>query len=205
MTRSYGSKAIPVELWPAPPNSPSKEARDCIIAMGKTSENVAGSYGVSWKDQGDSAAGSHSKASEAQKEGLFDTEIVPSDVENPPEQGLEDGQKLRHELETMAKDDCIRHNTKVESMAKLKHVFNPDGASTAGNSWQFLDGAAAVLMMRQSTATNLGRSSSVMGPWVSSHKLQAWLQMRWESVLPSLFSSSYPLPVLGQKTWAFGR
>ena len=148
--------------------SPVKEARDCIMAMGMTSENVAERYGVSRKDQDAFGADSHRKASEAQKKGLFDKEIVPVEVENPPEQGPEDGKEVQLEAETVSKDDGIRHNANVESMAKLKPVFKPDGASTAGNSSQISDGAAGVLMMRRDTATSLGLTSSIKGKWVSS-------------------------------------
>lgn len=168
MSRNYGSKAVPVELWPELRNSPSKEARDCIMAMGMTSETVAERYGVSRGDQDEFAAESHRKASKAQREGFFDKEIVLVQVYNFLAEGLEDGQEVKLEKETVARDDGIRHNANVESMAKLKPVFKPDGASTAGNSSQVSDGAAAALMMRRSTATELGLSSSIFGKWVSS-------------------------------------
>ena len=168
MTRNYGSKAVPVDLWPALRDSPVKEARDCIMAMGMTSENVAERYGITREDQDTFAAESHRKASRAQKEGLFDKELIPIEVENPAEQGPEGEEEVKLEKETITKDDGIRHNANVESMAKLKSVFKPDGASTAGNSSQISDGAAAVLMMRRDTATSLGLTSSIMGKWVSS-------------------------------------
>ena len=53
-------------------------------------------------------------------------------------------------------------------MAKLKPVFKPDGASTAGNSSQVSDGAAAALMMRRSTAEALGLRDSIIGKWVGT-------------------------------------
>lgn len=168
MTRNYGSRAVPVELWPALRVSPAKAARDCIMAMGVTSENVAERYGITREDQDMFAAESHRKASRAQKDGLFNKEIICVEVENPPEEGPGDGTEVKLEKETISKDDGIRHNANVESMAKLKPVFKADGCSTAGNSSQISDGAAAVLMMRRSTATSLGLTTSVIGKWVSS-------------------------------------
>ena len=164
MTRNYGSRAIPVILWPALKDSPDKDARDCIMPMGITSENVAARYGVSRADQDAFAAQSHQKASKAQKEGLFDAEIVPvntkwKDPDNPdsPEKEI-----------TVTKDDGIRPNATIESLAKLKPAFKEDGTSTAGNSSQISDGAAATLLMRRSTATELGLGSSIIGKWAGT-------------------------------------
>lgn len=166
MTRNYGSRAIPTQLWDGLKNSERKEARDCIMSMGDTSENVAKRYGVSREDQDAFAAQSHLKASKAQKEGLFDKEIVPVKVK---QYDLEDKEKTGTPKEVVVdKDDGIRHNASVESMAKLKPVFAKDGFSTAGNSSQVSDGAAATLLMRRSTATELGLTSSIIGKWVGT-------------------------------------
>lgn len=166
MTRNYGSRAIPTQLWEGLKNSERKEARDCIMSMGDTSENVAKRYGVSREDQDAFAAESHLKASKAQKEGLFDKEIVPVKVK---QYDLEDKEKTSEPKEVVVdKDDGIRHNASVESMAKLKPVFAKDGFSTAGNSSQVSDGAAATLLMRRSTANELGLTSSIIGKWVGT-------------------------------------
>lgn len=166
MTRNYGSRAIPTILWDGLKNSERKEARDCIMSMGDTSENVAKRYGVSREDQDAFAAESHRKASKAQKEGLFDKEIVPVKVK---QYDLEDKEKTGEAKEVVVdKDDGIRHNASVENMAKLKPVFAKDGFSTAGNSSQVSDGAAATLLMRRSTATELGLTSSIIGKWVGT-------------------------------------
>ncbi|MCJ1439546.1 MAG: hypothetical protein MMC23_000025 [Stictis urceolatum] len=164
MTRNYGSRAIPTVLWPRLKESQDKDARDCIMPMGITSENVAKRYGVTRADQDAFAARSHQKAAKAQVAGLFDSEIVPvttlwKDVDNPDGPGQEI---------TVTKDDGIRANASVESMAKLKPAFKPDGSSTAGNSSQVTDGAAATLLMRRSTATELGLASSIVGKWAGS-------------------------------------
>lgn len=166
MTRNYGSRAIPTILWDGLKNSERKEARDCIMSMGDTSENVAKRYGVSREDQDAFAAESHRKASKAQKEGLFDKEIVPVKVK---QYDLEDKEKTGEAKEVVVdKDDGIRHNASIENMAKLKPVFAKDGFSTAGNSSQVSDGAAATLLMRRSTATELGLTSSIIGKWVGT-------------------------------------
>lgn len=166
MTKNYGSRAIPVNLWEELRKSERKEARDCIMAMGDTSENVAKRYGVSREDQDAFAVESHRKASKAQKEGLFDKEIVPVKVR---QFDLEDKEKTGEAKEVVVdKDDGIRHNASIEGMTKLKPAFSKDGASTAGNSSQISDGAAATLMMRRSTATELGLASSIIGKWVGT-------------------------------------
>lgn len=164
MTRNYGSRAIPQDLWEGLRESEVQDARDCIMPMGLTSENVAKRYGVSRADQDAFAAESHHRASRAQKGGLFDGEIVPvtvkqSDLEAPDQPSKE---------VTVDKDDGIRHDISVEKMAKLKPAFAKDGTSTAGNSSQVSDGAAATLLMRRSTANELGLSGSIIGKWVAT-------------------------------------
>jgi acetyl-CoA acyltransferase 1 len=165
MTRNYGSRAIPTVLWPELRNSNNKDARDCIMPMGLTSENVAARYEISRDDQDAFATNSHLKASKAQQEGLFDREIVPVtttwlDPDAPAEQP---GKTIK-----VDKDDGIRHNASIEGMKKLKPAFKEDGSSTAGNSSQISDGAAATLLMRRSTANELGLSSSIIGKWVAT-------------------------------------
>jgi acetyl-CoA acyltransferase 1 len=167
MTRNYGSRAIPTQLWEELKKSPVQDAQDCIMPMGLTSENVAKRYGVSREDQDAFAVESHRRASKAQMSGAFDGEIVPvkvmqSDLENP-EGPMKEA--------IVDKDDGIRHEISVEKMAKLKPAFSKDGSSTAGNSSQVSDGAAATLLMRRSTATELGLSSSIIGKWVATQTM----------------------------------
>jgi acetyl-CoA acyltransferase 1 len=164
MTRNYGSRAIPTQLWEELKKSPVQDAKDCIMPMGLTSENVAKRYGVSREDQDAFAVESHRRASKAQKSGAFDGEIVPVKV---MQTGLENPDGPMKEA-TVDKDDGIRHEISVEKMAKLKPAFSKDGSSTAGNSSQVSDGAAATLLMRRSTATELGLSSSIIGKWVAT-------------------------------------
>ena len=69
---------------------------------------------------------------------------------------------------TVEKDDGIRATT-VEKLAAMKPAFDPEqGTATAGNSSQISDGAAALTMMRRSTATALGLSGSILGKWGGS-------------------------------------
>lgn len=168
MTKNYGSKAVPTHLWPELKESNISEARDCIMSMGITSENVAERYCVSRADQDAFGAASHLRASKAQQEGLFDKEIVPVSVTNASGEG--DGSPMPQPAETVVvgKDDGIRHNASAESMAKLKPVFKDTGTTTAGNSSQISDGAAAALMCRRSVATELGLSSSIIGKFAGS-------------------------------------
>lgn len=167
MTRNYGSRAIPVDVWPELKESPVKDAVDCVMPMGLTSENVAERYGVGRKEQDEFAVESHRRAAKAQAEGLFDAEIVTVNTrfQEVDKQGNKVGEEQRI---SVSRDDGIRANASYEAMAKLKPAFKLDGASTAGNSSQVSDGAAATLLLRRSTATELGLTSSIVGKFVAA-------------------------------------
>ncbi|KAI1273904.1 Thiolase, N-terminal domain-containing protein [Xylaria sp. FL0933] len=167
MTRNYGSRAIPTNLWPALRDSENRHVRDCIMPMGLTSENVASRYGVSRSDQDAFAVQSHLRAAKARETGAFDGEIVP--VHTRFQEVDKEGNKLGEEKAiTVTKDDGIRANATLEALAKLKPAFKQDGTSTAGNSSQVSDGAAATLLMRRSTAQTLGLERNVMGKFVGA-------------------------------------
>ncbi|KAI6711717.1 hypothetical protein PZA11_006322 [Diplocarpon coronariae] len=167
MTRNYGSKAIPTVLWPALRDSPVQDARDCIMPMGLTSENVAERYGVTRADQDAFAVASHQRAAQAQKDGLFDQEIVP--VQTRYQEVNKSGEKVGDVQEVrVTRDDGIRTSASIEGMQKLKPAFKDHGRSTAGNSSQISDGAAATLLMRRSTAAELGLTSSIIGRWAGT-------------------------------------
>lgn len=167
MTRNYGSRAIPVDLWPALKDSPNKHARDCIMSMGLTSENVAERYSVSRADQDAFAVESHRRAARARSDGSFAQEIVP--VTTRFQEVDKQGNKVGDEKTiTVERDDGIRDKVDIEAMAKLKPAFKEGGGSTAGNSSQVSDGAAATLLMSRSTATELGLTDHIMGKFVSS-------------------------------------
>ncbi|CAH0044363.1 unnamed protein product [Clonostachys solani] len=166
MSRNYGSRAIPVDLWPELKDSPVKDARDCIMAMGLTSENVASRYGVSRDDQDALALQSHINAARAREAGAFDAEIVPVTTRFQ-EVDKKTGEKIgEQQIITVTQDDGIRANISPEALAKLKPAFKTDGTSTAGNSSQVSDGAAATLLMKRSTATELGLP--ILGKFVSA-------------------------------------
>ena len=164
MTRNYGSRAIPTQLWDGLKNSPSKDARDCIMSMGITAENVASRTGISREAQDKYAARSQARAAEAQKSGRYEEEIVPvSTTWTDPKDDSKPAQDI-----TVAKDDGVRATT-VEKLASMKPAFDSEnGTATAGNSSQISDGAAALTMMRRSTANALGLSSSILGKWAGS-------------------------------------
>jgi acetyl-CoA acyltransferase 1 len=126
-----------------------EKARVCLTPMGETSENVAEKFGIDRQKQDSMAVESHRKASIAQKNGLFDSEIVPVKTILKNKDGEE-------KEVTISKDDGVRAETTLESLGKLKPAFKKGGTTTAGNSSQVSDGAAAVLMARRSVAKKLG-------------------------------------------------
>merc|ERR1712190_549322 len=93
--------------------------------------------------------GSHAKALAAQKQGLFDEEIVPVATKIKDKSG-------KVTPVTIKKDEGPREGTTFESLMKLRPAFKPTGTTTAGNSSQVSDGASLVLLARRSTAKKLG-------------------------------------------------
>lgn len=125
-----------------------KPASDCLVPMGITSENVAERYGVDRATQDAFSAESHVRAARAQATGKFDAEIVPVATKVTTDEGVK--------AIVVSKDDGIRGDTTAAGLAKLRPAFKPDGSTTAGNSSQVSDGAAAVMLMRRSHAAALG-------------------------------------------------
>lgn len=134
------------------------------MSMGLTAENVAKRYGVSRADQDAFASRSQSRALDAQQSGRFGEEIVPVQTRwTDPKDEAKGPQEV-----TVSKDDGIRATT-TEKLAGMKPAFDAEsGTATAGNSSQISDGAAALTMMRRSTATALGLSGSILGKWAGS-------------------------------------
>jgi acetyl-CoA C-acetyltransferase len=114
---------------------------DIYIAMGQTAENVAHLEGVSREEMDEFAFQSQSRAVAAQKRGFFDKEITPVALPNG-----------NH----VTADDGPRPDTSLEKLASLKPAFRPDGRVTAGNSCPLNDGAAAVVVMSDTRARQLG-------------------------------------------------
>jgi acetyl-CoA acyltransferase len=122
------------------------------MGMGLTAEEVQRKYGISRQDADQFAYRSHQNALRAQRDGDFDEEIVPIEIETDV---LDNGQP-RHSTSTFEKDEGPRADTSLEALAKLKPVFQADGSVTAGNSSQTSDGAAAALVMSSKKAKQLG-------------------------------------------------
>ncbi|BFY98683.1 hypothetical protein BsWGS_01723 [Bradybaena similaris] len=129
---------------PNPRIGESKLTQDVLMPMGITSENVAERFGVSRQDQDDFALSSQIKAKKAADSGLFDAEIVPVTTKVKDDSGQE-------KTVTVSKDEGIRPTT-LEGLKKLKPAFKASGSTTAGNSSQLSDGAAAVLLMTRREA-----------------------------------------------------
>ncbi|KAK4508273.1 hypothetical protein PRZ48_002011 [Zasmidium cellare] len=131
----------------------NQEAADCMLTMGQTSENVAKQFNVSREEQDRYAVESYRRAETAKKAGWFNDELVPITVKK-------DGQDV-----TITEDE-VRYGTTYEKVAKLKPAFAEDGRSTAGNSSQITDGAAAVVLMKRSKALELGQP--ILGKYVGA-------------------------------------
>jgi acetyl-CoA C-acetyltransferase len=114
---------------------------DVYIAMGQTAENVAGKLGITRQDQDEFGVRSQNQAEKALANGFWEQDITPVT--------LSDGT-------VVAKDDGPRPGTTLEKISGLKPVFRPDGTVTAGNCCALNDGAAAVVIMSDTKAAELG-------------------------------------------------
>ncbi|MFB7055856.1 acetyl-CoA C-acetyltransferase [Streptomyces vinaceus] len=115
------------------------------IAMGESTEKHNSRLGIERAPQDEFAAASHQRAAAAQKNGVFEAEIVP--VEIPQRKG---------DPVLFTQDEGIRPETTVESLGKLRPAFAKEGTITAGTSSQISDGAAAVVVMSKAKAEELG-------------------------------------------------
>ncbi len=138
---------------PTPDYAAAKEGNeDYYWGMGLTAEAVANQFKVSREDQDEFAYNSHMKALKAQKEGKFEDQIVPINIEHTFINAA--GKKESTEY-TVAKDEGPRADTAIEVLAKLRPVFAAGGSVTAGNSSQMSDGAAFVLVMSEEMVKEL--------------------------------------------------
>jgi acetyl-CoA C-acetyltransferase len=134
-TRSTERAAGGAPVWSAGPGLP-----DMYLAMGQTAENVAQLENVSRADQDEFGVRSQNLAEASLNSGFWEAEITP--VETP------DG--------IVSTDDGIRAGTTLEKVSQLAPAFRPDGTVTAANACPLNDGAAAVVVMSDSRAAELG-------------------------------------------------
>ncbi len=131
--------------------------------MGITAENIAEQWGLTREELDEFAAKSQQKAAKAQAEGKFVEEIVPVPV------------RVKRDVIDFAEDEGLRGDTTAEGLAKLRPAFKPDGVVTAGNSSTINDGAAAIVLMSEEKARELGVTPEVI-----------WLEGALEGVEPSI-------------------
>jgi 3-oxoadipyl-CoA thiolase len=118
--------------------NPKMAERFPLLSMGETAENVAAEYRISREDQDAFAVESHRKAAHAWESGRFDAEVtsikIPAAKKGAPDTVVD-------------RDECVRPDSTIEALAKLRPVFKKDGTVTAGNSSPLNDGAAALVLV----------------------------------------------------------
>ena len=134
--RSASRQSGDVALW-----TPGNGLADIYISMGQTAENVAQIEGVTRDEQDEYAMESQHNAGRAIANGFFENEITPITLPNGT---------------VVSADDGPRPQTDLEGLGKLKPVFRADGSVTAGNACPLNDGAAAVVVMSDVRARELG-------------------------------------------------
>lgn len=133
------------------------------LHMGITAENVAEQWGLTRQELDEFSALSQQKAAKAQADGKFVDEIVPVQV------------RIKREMVNFVEDEGIRGEATADSLSKLRPAFKPDGMVTAGNSSTINDGAAAVVVMSEGKARELGVTPEAI-----------WLGSALEGVEPSI-------------------
>jgi acetyl-CoA acyltransferase len=116
-----------------------------LVPQGISAEMIAEKWGISRTELDELALESHRRAAQATDEGRFEGQIIPVGVTR--ENGT---------VETVTRDEGIRWDTSLEKLAALQPAFKSDGVVTAGNSSQISDGAAAILIMSEDKAEQLG-------------------------------------------------
>ncbi|WP_069812222.1 thiolase family protein [Streptomyces sp. TP-A0874] len=109
------------------------------VSLGEGAELVADRHGITRDAQDAFALASHEKAARAWKDGVYDAEVVP------------------YPGSELTRDECVRENSSLEALARLKPVFRKDGTVTAGNSSPLNDGAAALLLVDEDGLRASGR------------------------------------------------
>lgn len=127
---------------------------DYYLSMGLTAEQVSKDYNISREKQDEFSFLSHQKALRAQKEGWFESGIVPIKVQETYFDPVSGKKKIKETV--VDKDEGPRADTTLDALNKLKPVFAAGGSVTAGNSSQTSDGAAFVLVMSEKLVNELG-------------------------------------------------
>ena len=123
-----------------------------LVPQGESAERIADKWGLTREQLDAFSAESQRRAAQATAEGRFENEILPvRSVHRDKETG-----DISESDELVTADEGIRPDTTVDTLAKLKPAFRPDGKITAGNSSQITDGASAVLIMSEEKAAALG-------------------------------------------------
>jgi len=150
MTRTPMGSSIVRDLgFPFGPRMMQRYAeRGGLVSQGESAELIAEQWGISREELDEFAVRSHRNAARASDEGRFDRELIPVAVKD------DDGHDTD---ELVTRDEGIRPDSSVETLANLKPAFRPEnGKVTAGNSSQITDGASAVLVMSEEKANELG-------------------------------------------------
>lgn len=137
-----------------PTNNPTLQYDDigASYPMGLTAENVASQFDVSREDQDAYAVRSHQRAYDAQRDGRFNDEIIPIQVNSVEYTNA--GPKVHTNI--FDQDEFIRPDTTMEALAKLRTVFKADDTVTAGTSAPLSDGAGFVVLMSGDKVKELG-------------------------------------------------
>ena len=117
--------------------NPKMEELFPLLGMGQTAENLVEKFNISREDQDNYALASHQKAELAYSKNLFSEQIVPIKVQ------------LKKSEYIVDKDECIRADSNLESLQKLRAVFKQGGSVTAGNSSPMNDGASSLLIVSE--------------------------------------------------------
>lgn len=133
------------------------------VHMGITAENIAEQWGLTREELDAFATESQQKAARAQSEGKFVDEIVPVQI------------RVKRDVVDFVEDEGIRADATAEGLSKLRPAFKADGVVTAGNSSTINDGAAAVVVMSEEKARELGVTPEAI-----------WLGSALEGVAPSI-------------------
>ena len=150
MTRTPMGSSVVRELgYPFGPRMMARYApKGGLVGQGIGAEMIADQWGISRDDLDAFSAQSHQRAARATAEGRFENELVPVAIRD------DEGKDTDERITT---DEGIRPDSTVETLAKLKPAFKPEGGKvTAGNSSQITDGASAVLIMSEEKASALG-------------------------------------------------